>query len=274
MLNKQIDIFQVPSQARIHTVRPGKDTGMAMSLALLNLKERLTLIAAFENGFASVQCFHPGGEWIMMYRSQAHTQPILSLDIHPNHEFFLTSSADAVVAKHPIPTSQQEVIPEFDPDNRIIEEVDEPPANSRSRSLLSAHFKGQGTKTTPPVHTTLKEWEHPIKTINTKHAGQQGLKIRSDGRIFATAGWDANVRVYSCKTLKELAVLQHHKVGCYTVAFAHISEDPKDPSPSTSLASLGRDGMSVKERRIHQAKSGHWIAAGAKDGRISLWDVY
>lgn len=247
---------------------------MAMSLALLYLKERLTLVAAFENGFASVQCLQSSGEWAMMYRSQAHTQPILSLDIPPSYDFFLTSSADAVIAKHPIPTSQQEVIPDFDPENRIIEEVDEPEANPSSGSLLSAQLKGPGVKMTPPVQTATKEWEHPIKTINTRHAGQQSLKVRSDGRIFATAGWDTNVRVYSCKTLKELAVLQHHKVGCYAVAFSHIYDAPEQSSQSRFLVPLGRDGMSVKERRIHQARSGHWIASGAKDGRISLWDIY
>lgn len=258
---------------------------MAMSLALLNLKGCLTLVAAFENGYASVLRLQPSGEWIMTYRSQAHTQPILSLDIHPSYEFFLTSSADAIIAKHPIPSSQQEGIPDFDPENRIIEEIDDHAPMPTSGSLLSDHFKGSGAKTTSKAaQATLKEWEHPIKTINTKHAGQQSLSIRSDGRIFATAGWDANVRIYSSKTLKELAVLQHHKVGCYAVAFAEVSPaSPNDPSTSScqldvggtdSLTTLGKGDMSVKERRIHQAKTGHWIAAGAKDGRVSLWDIY
>lgn len=258
---------------------------MAMSLALLNLKGSLTLIAAFENGYASVQRLQPSGEWIMTYRSQAHTQPVLSLDIHPSHEFFLTSSADATIAKHPIPTSQQEGIPDFDPDNRIIEEIDENELTTSGPSLLSAQLKGSGSGSHPKgPQITLKAWEHPIKTINTKHAGQQSLGIRSDGRIFATAGWDSNVRVYSCKTLKELAVLQHHKVGCYAVAFAEVGSASSSESPQqstemedqgrSSLTTLAGRGMSVKERRIYQAKSGHWIAAGAKDGRVSLWDIY
>ncbi|RAK79955.1 WD40 repeat domain-containing protein, partial [Aspergillus fijiensis CBS 313.89] len=59
--------------------------------------------------------------------------------------------------------------------------------------------------------------EQPAKVVKTRHAGQQGLRVRSDGRILATAGWDSRVRVYSCKTLKEVAVLKWHREGCYAV---------------------------------------------------------
>jgi ASTRA-associated protein 1 len=43
----------------------------------------------------------------------------------------------------------------------------------------------------------------PLKTNRTKHSGQQGLTVRSDGKIFATAGWDGRMRVYSVKSLKQ-----------------------------------------------------------------------
>lgn len=256
-----------------------------MALALLNLKGALTLITAFENGFASVHRLKSSGEWVIMYRTQAHTQPILSLDVHPGLEYFLTSSADDVIAKHPIPVVQQEVMPDFDPNNRIIEEIDDSPSDTPS--LLSGQLRGD-SKAGRSSNTTLKEWEHPTKTISTKHSGQQGLRIRSDGRIFATAGWDSKVRVYSCKTMKELAVLQWHKVGCYAVAFAGIDSPNATQAPGQAPASITqqssadvkslvqtkREGMSVKDRRIHQARTAHWVAAGAKDGKISLWDIY
>lgn len=227
-LTIQIDIYTLPSQTRLYTINPGKGNGMAMSLALIN-KDALTLIAAFENGYASVHRLQDS-QWIMTYRTQAHTQPVLSLAVHPSYEWFLTSAADAIIAKHPIPTA--EVI---DSEARVVEVEDE------------SQIQPQG----------------PIKTVNTKHAGQQGLEIRSDGRIFATAGWDSHIRVYSCKTLKELAVLQWHKVGCYAVAFAAVEE-----------TSVEQGLVSVKDRRIAKARTAHWIAAGAKDGKISLWDIY
>lgn len=258
---------------------------MVMSLSLLSLKESFVLIAAFENGHCTVHRQQPNSEWIMTYRTQTHTQPILSLSLHPSQEYFLTSGADATIAKHPIPMEQQELMPEFDPENRIIEELDDT-LSSSNPSLLSAGLNGPFTRTEAPKRGKLKEWEHPLKTVNTKHAGQQGLTIRSDGRIFSTAGWDSNIRVYSCKTLKELAVLQWHRVGCYAVAFADIAgaHSPNFPSPQFSCVNepfqTDRSGScmkkmeSVKEKRIMQAKTAHWIAAGDKNGKISLWDIY
>ncbi|KAL7923093.1 WD40-repeat-containing domain protein [Trichoderma austrokoningii] len=284
LASEAIDIYTLPSQSRIHTIKPGQKNGMAMSLSLFHHNERLTLAAAFENGFVSVHRIEADGSWAMTYRCQAHTQPVLSIDVHPNRECFYTSAADALIAKHPIPISQQEIDVEFEPNQRVVEVVDSPPAS------------GSGRK-------TLKEWEHAVKVVNTKHSGQQNLKVRSDGKIFATAGWDSKIRIYSTKTLKELAVLSWHKVGAYAVAFSAI-EDSAAPASSNApsseqleedtakesdgvklqkaeaeaepqrIKSLARGGMSVKDRRLQLAKTAHWIAAGAKDGKVSLWDIY
>lgn len=265
-----------------------------MDLALFHHESSLSLITAFEDGSVSVHYQEENGSWVMTYRSQPHSQPILSLDIHPSREYFLTSAADSLIVKHPIPTTRQEVPAVLDPQNRIIEEVDD--GSNPTPSLLSAALRSDPAKHSGSVNSTFKEWEHPLKTINTKHSGQQNLKIRSDGKIFATAGWDSNIRVYSAKTLKELAVLQWHKVGCYAVAFPDIAAADSQASAGTgtsdhlatskdatgagvvdgrrSTALVSSHGMSVKDRRMMQAKSTHWIAAGAKDGKISLWDIY
>lgn len=288
LASEAIDIYTLPSQSRIHTIKPGQQNGMAMSLSLLHHNERLTLAAAFENGFVSVHCLEADGSWTMTYRCQAHTQPVLSIDIHPNRECLFTSAADALIAKHPIPVSQQEVDIGLEPNQRVVEMVDTPSASSAT---------GSGRK-------TLKEWEHALKVVNTKHSGQQNLKVRSDGKIFATAGWDSKIRVYSTKTLKELAVLSWHKVGAYAVAFSTIQDSAAPASTKAPLSgqleenaakefdgatlqkaeaeaeaqetkSLARGvGMSVKDRRLQLAKTAHWIAAGAKDGKVSLWDIY
>lgn len=255
MLTSQVDIYTLPSQLRIHTIKPGSN-GMAMSLRLLHHGGRLTLLAGFENGYVSVHRLDAAGEWTMTYRSQAHSQPVLSLDVHPSKEYFITSSADSILAKHPIPTARQAVpVP--------------PSTGGRPAEATSAK---------------LEEWQHPLKTVNTKHSGQQSLRIRSDGKIFATAGWDSNVRVYSCKTLKELAVLQWHKTGSYAVALADVGlsgsqssaevEQVAQGASHTSPVGANAGTLSVKDRRVRQAKLAHWVAAGAKDGKVSLWDVY
>ncbi|KAH6610120.1 astra-associated 1 [Trichoderma cornu-damae] len=283
LASEAIDIYTLPSQARIHTVKPDQKNGMAMSLSLFHHHGRLTLAAAFENGVVSVHRLDSDGSWTMTYRSQAHTQPVLSIGVHPNREFLFTSSADALIAKHPVPISPQEVDVDFEPNQRVTEAA-EPLQGNTGRKRL-------------------KEWEHPLKVVNTKHSGQQNLKVRSDGKLLATAGWDSRIRIYSAKTLKELAVLSWHKVGAYAVAFATVedsnapasasvatSEQPaetaslqdvpgaKPPETSTEPQEAGTLakglGMSVKDRRLELAKTAHWIAAGAKDGKVSLWDIY
>ena len=157
--------------------------------------------------------------------------------ISPCREYYITSSADAIVAKHPLPSQP---------------------------SIWKTELR-------------------PIKISQTKHSGQQGLQYRSDGKIFATAGWDVHVRVYSGKTMKELAVLKWHKVGCYVTAFASIDSTESSTSSPTSddengtaaaIAQQSSAVSAVQQRRDEKARNTHWLAAGSKDGKVSLWDIY
>ncbi|KAL2267812.1 hypothetical protein VTJ83DRAFT_5089 [Remersonia thermophila] len=279
LASEAIDIFHLPSQTLQHTVKLGDKNGMVMALSLLHLADTLTLVAGYENGMAIVARLDPQGTWTITYQAQAHSQPILSLDVSPSHDYFVTSGADA-------------------------------PAPAASAAPA------------PDVQT------RPLKTVNTKHAGQQSLRIRSDGRVLATAGWDSRVRVYSAKTLAEAAVLKWHAVGCYAAAFAEVdpvlpgSSSPSSPSSPAPLAGAAavagaavagaaaadkedkeetgqadeptqgdkddeRGGRSnrlvavpklvavtVGERRRQQATTARWLAAGSKDGKVSLWDVF
>ncbi|KAF6809174.1 WD repeat-containing protein [Colletotrichum sojae] len=256
LASESVDIYEIPSQRRIHTVKTSDKNGMVMALALLYLDGNssttasanssssiLTLVTAYENGLATVLQFDPSGTWNTVYLSRVHQQPVLSLDVVADQGYFLTSGADAVVAKHPLPGSPNSA-------------VDEQPV------------------------------QQPLKISNTKHSGQQGLRVRDDGRIFATAGWDSAVRVYSSKTLKEVATLRWHKVGCYAVALASVAaSDPTADDTRTGASSepheapprdlVSRSGqLSVKDRRILGAQTAHWLAAGSKDGKISLWDIF
>ncbi|RSL54737.1 hypothetical protein CEP53_007363 [Fusarium sp. AF-6] len=283
-----IDVYTLPSQMRVHTLKAKDKTGMAMCLALLHHNDALTLIAAFENGYTTVQRLESDGQWATTYHSQAHSQPVLSLSVY--QDYFITSSADSIVAKHPIPSDLFFPIENTEPQNsteRVVEIIEEEP--KASKSLLSAALKGSTSQSSKPPRKGVP-WKDPLKTINTKHSGQQSLSIRSDGKIFATAGWDSKVRVYSANTIKELAVLKWHQVGCYAVAFADVtvsdavkenevqeaneSENQGQSVMNRRTGSLIGTGLSVKDQRIATARKTHWIAAGAKDGKISLWDIY
>ena len=213
--------------------------GMVMALGIVADTSQIQVVAGYESGHTMVFAQNdPGAPFQRLYCHRTHTQPVLSLSVSPDHDHYFTSSADAIVAKHPLPA-------------------------------VKCIWK-----------TELK----PVKISQTKHSGQQGLQVRSDGRIFATAGWDARIRVYSAKTIKELAVLKWHKGGCYATAFATIgpianedsTDTTEDESPSTTqdLVPQSSAVSIVQQRRDEKARSTHWLAAGSKDGKVSLWDIY
>ncbi len=273
---------------------------MAMALSLFHQQQLLTLVVAYENGLAVVAQLDSQG-WTKKYHAKPHSQPILSLDISPSKDYFLTSSADAVIAKHPLPMPAISVAGNGGvgekPDAREPRSKEKGDGPGPQISALSAAFAAQprGAQSRAASNTELQT--EPLKVITTKHAGQQGLCMRSDGRIFATAGWDAKIRVYSSKTMKEVAVLKWHQVGCYAAAFAEVGVTPVDTGRQEAEAGSGKTEdevsapdeakldnapiivpklveVTLKEKRVAQAKTTHWLAAGGKDGKVSLWDVF
>lgn len=222
-----INVTSLPSEERIATLPSPKHTktGMVMALGLLYIRDSIHVLAGYESGHACIWRQSKTSKWEAIYLCQAHTQPILSLDVSSALREFYTSSADALIATHPLDTSG-------------------------------------GLEMT---------------AVQTKHAGQQSLTIRSDNKILATAGWDGRVRVYSTKIKKELAVLKWHKEGCYALAFADVDVSEGDTSTNTydkSESSLMKRELTVQQRRTSKAQSTHWLAAGSKDGKVSLWDIY
>ncbi|TID25980.1 WD40 repeat-like protein [Venturia nashicola] len=247
-----VDIFSLPSERRLHSIPPAEEgrTGMVMALQILHINNSLYLIVGTESGLTSVQKLNSNSKkWETTYISKTHTQPILSLDVTSTTPSlataavsdvrYFTSSADALITLNPIQKLEE---------------------------------------------------NKPLKTSQTKHSGQQSLSVRSDGKMFATGGWDGRVRVYSAKSLKELAVLKWHKDGVYGVAFSEIGEGRDDQTikgigdvtGGTSekgevqvekrVASRGES--IVRRKREEKALETHWLAAGSKDGKVSLWEVY
>lgn len=250
-----INLTSLPTATRVATLPPppGLSTGMLMAVSVRYSPSTTStppspLIAAgYESGHVALwrqqrpTTSSPG--WKATYITKPHAQPVLSIAISPDSGSFYSSSADAVVARHPIPSDS--------------------PRNTGSSSAE----------------------DRPLQVLQTKHAGQQALAIRSDGRIFATAGWDGRVRVYSSGgsgsgggsgsssekgKMKELAVLKWHKEGCYAAAFGEVLDQADGDGDDCEGASAG----TVSQRREAKTQATHWLAAGSKDGKVSLWDVY
>lgn len=292
---------------------------MVMAVALFNQADSLTLVAGYENGLAIVAHRDPvKNDWIPLYQATCHSQPVLSLSVSPARDFFITSSADAVIAKHPLPpvvsqdttsthvtTTHGAQVSESQESDRAVNAGDKTVGKSLLGAALAKAQQNPSSQLKPPYKYPEAQTQ-PLKTVNTKHAGQQGIQIRDDGLVFATAGWDSKVRVYSTKTLKEVAVLKWHQVGCYAVAFANIAltasapsindQSPKATTSTTGTEPTGTDSLgdgtqksnvdksltvvpklvelTVRDKRLRQAKMAHWLAAGSKDGKVSLWDIF
>ncbi len=324
---------------------------MAIELVQNSAIQQTLVVTGYEGGLTAVHLLIKNESSTiemaqLVYLSQPHTQPILSLSVSPDAKTYFTSGADAVVAAHRIPNSSptsehniptqhtndnvddppvsipledsqsapQTATSTPDVDGVIDAALDDPPISipddtstepisfSKLPIPASAPLKQSGdnvgglsslmadatapsnnSKARPPPPPPVPSIQAPFKINNTKHAGQQSLSVRSDGRLLATGGWDSRIRIYSTKTLKEVAVLKWHKEGVYAVAFAVIIEgsnseysaDQKDSVETVGEVVKKDTGLSKLQRqREEKMQVKHWIAAGAKDGKVSLWEIF
>lgn len=250
-----IDIYHLPSKRRVSTIsaETSTETGMLMAVNIFITKsEELYAAASYEDGhvmlfacrddFRDRDAIQSGGanaswKWDKIYSHKSHRQPSLSLDVSPSKTYFLTSAADSILVKHPIPTPS--------------------PASSSLPSAAATYS--------------------PFNIQKASPAGQESLRIRSDGLVFATACWDDTVKVYRCQTVKPMTSINWHKEGCHAVAFGEVDSD--DGASTGSLLDnpsvLGAFTLAaVQRQRVVNVQYTHWLVAGSKTGRISLWDMY
>jgi WD40 repeat protein len=363
--DKKIEVYQFPDEKLVSFVPRVQttDTGMVMAvkLAYHQSSNNFLVLAGYEGGFTAVHLLdlsaQESGKSIpefakLIYLSQPHTQPILSLDVTPDASMYFTSSADAIIAAHRIPelpthvdqddhdddlasiwrkNNDAPMQPPAKASHRIAEDIT-PAEESKNLSLKntsSSHRPTSSPSSSPPLSslplsstspplsftkqalpqipssTTAKAGlssllsaatsstfppkpnslpppfitavQPPYKMAQTKHAGQQSLSVRSDGRLFVTGGWDSRIRVYSAKTLKEVACLKWHKEGVYAVGFGLVLGEDVEIEDGTALAlknGIGNGLSKLQRQREEQIRRKHWVVAGSKDGKVSLWEVF
>lgn len=80
-------------------------------------------------------------------------------------------------------------------------------------------------------------------------------------------------------------MLKWHRVGCYATAFAAVEQAADrdgagdgrggdGEGDGQAVKAQGSVGSTVQRRRDQKAQGTHWLVAGAKDGKVSLWDIY
>lgn len=137
-----------------------------------------------------------------------------------------------------------------------------------------------------------------VDQVNTKHTGLGHIAVRSDGKIFATAGWDGFIRVFDLQSMGYLSSFKCAQKSVKCVVFSPIkrektaSEKSKDDNRNkdssetdgksdksvfiksleiTKTKSAGRD---LSQRLMARTADTHWLAVGRADGVVDLFNIY
>lgn len=108
-----------------------------------------------------------------------------------------------------------------------------------------------------------------IQLITTTRPGKASVAIAPNTNTFVVGGWDGRVKVYSAEKqdgMRELGELSYHRDTVECLAFAWV----KNKSPDSDS-----DSESDEEQSEGQSEGAELIlAAGGKDGKISLWKYH
>lgn len=231
-----------PNQPIFEDAEVNRNAGIVMALLLVEVKgsSDYALVASYESGLVAVYRLvdtSGGYKPLLLYAIKCHSQPILSLDVDPvAHLWFLSSAADAKIVQHPL------------------------------SSLLVASSL---SKNEDP-------WIlEPKVVFHAKHAGLSALTVRSDAKLFATAGWDGMIRVFDARakikqqSFRALAVFKGGRQnGVTTVAFSPLENMTSNTVDDNADADL------ATKLRIIKHTSNNLLAVGGKDGRISLYSLF
>lgn len=117
----------------------------------------------------------------------------------------------------------------------------------------------------------------PRKTLELHKEGISDIALRPDDKIFATAGWDCRVRLYSYKKAAPLAILKASCSGLKSRPTLQINADFS--TQCNCQLQLVDDIECVPQ--YHTAavttmafSAAHLLASAARDGCIALWSVY
>ncbi|SPO38538.1 uncharacterized protein PSFLO_04016 [Pseudozyma flocculosa] len=125
--------------------------------------------------------------------------------------------------------------------------------------------------------------EHGVSDADTQplisetgKPGRAAVSVRNDDKVIAAAGWDGRIRLHSSATLQELGSLDYHRDTVETLAFfEHRGQQPGVDSDDDVEDDLGHhSGEDTQRRPLEISQTQSALAAGGRDGKISLWHVF
>ncbi|KND04800.1 uncharacterized protein SPPG_00502 [Spizellomyces punctatus DAOM BR117] len=120
----------------------------------------------------------------------------------------------------------------------------------------SIGFSG-GAETKISQFFPISDPEQTTRHLTVPTRGIAVVRIRPDGKIVATGGWDSKIRIYNAKKFKPLAILRGHRQGVSCLAFSEAG--------SSHVGS---------ETNSEEVAPPNMFAAGSKDGNVTLWQIY
>ena len=247
-----IDFYCLQLSRRVSTIPSETQTGMLMAIEIfLSTAGELYAATGFEDGhimlyvcrddFRDVVAMQScNWRWDKIYSHKSHKQPVLSIALSPAKDYFISSAADSLLVKHPIPTPS--------------------PTGS---SLLGAakyspllvekmgHMGQQGLRIrSDNLIFAAACWDRAfrvyrcqtINTMSTYNWHREGCNAVAFGEIDNNPGHDTDPPPYET--------------------------NPAFPThrPNTLGAML--------QQRAEKVQKTHWLAVGSKGGQISLWEMY
>lgn len=254
-----IDIFHVPLKFRVSTIRADSfaQTGMLMAVSIfVSNAGHLHVASAFENGHVMLfvcrdnfrdedairrtDFINTSWGWDRIYSHMSHKQPALSIELAPSKTYFISSAADDVLVKHPVP----DLSPTGDSLTANVKHfpvVIEKTGHSGQQSLRIRSDE---------LFFATACWDHAVRLYQceTLHLVTV-LRWRKDG----------------CTVIAFADVALNSGRGAKSQAYE--SDTDSFHRLETTLGGLLR-------QRAEKVNKTHWLAVGTKKGQICLWDVY